>query len=154
MSFIHHSEKPLRLRDLEDRDPERYATDRGCKPHGLWFSVGDGADWRALVTARWPRSNGIRCWTEVVLAAKAIILRLTAADDIDAFTTEYARTGDNESQSIEWARVASEVDGIIIASHCRQRESDNETRWYGCWEVSCGCVWRTRAVECLRPINY
>jgi hypothetical protein len=32
MSFIHHSEKPLRLRDLEDRDPERYATDRGCKP--------------------------------------------------------------------------------------------------------------------------
>jgi hypothetical protein len=149
---IHHSACPLRHSDLHDGD-QRNATDYGAKPAGLWFSVGDGLDWQALVTARYSPEE-IRFQTEVVFFNLTDFLQIGNAAALDAFTTEYGLTRHDGKQAIDWARVARNFSGIIIAPHCEERANYNQTRWYSCWEVSCGCVWAVRAVKTLRPLNY
>jgi hypothetical protein len=149
--FIHHSVGPLLLNDLHDED-QSPLTDCGAKPNGLWFSVGNGADWRAAVMERF-NPEYITCQTEVVLSQAANICRLNGAQHIDGFTAEYGKLYKARLQVIDWTRVASQFDGIIIAPHCNERCED-KTWWYKCWEVSCGCVWTPSAVKCLRPLNY
>jgi hypothetical protein len=65
---IHYSAKPLKLGDLHDGN-QKYTTDEEAKPDGLWFSVGDGADWVALVEARF-KPHQIRHQTEVFFVEK------------------------------------------------------------------------------------
>ena len=150
--FVHHSARPLRLNDLRDGD-QRDVTDGGAKPDGLWFSVGDGAEWRALVRERYDPEE-MRCQTEVVLLRNANICRVNGAQAIDVFTAKYGKSRSARVQAIDWERVADQFAGIIIAPHCKDRCDYEQTHWYKCWEVWSGCVWAARAVECLRPLNY
>jgi hypothetical protein len=149
---IHHAAKPLKLGDLHDGN-QKYITDEEAKPDGLWFSVGDGADWIALVKARF-KPHQIRYQTEVFFVENANILRIEDANGIDALTAEYGRTRASGRQAIDWTRVASRFAGIIIAPHYEERANHKGAQWYGCWEVSCGCVWSASAVKHLRPLNY
>jgi hypothetical protein len=154
--FIHHSPGPPadKLRDgCQDR-----ATDGGAKPDGLWFSVGDGADWRALCaerakTAGWSL-DCLNYRTEISFVEYASILWIENAAGIDCFTAKYAEVRDDGKQSIKWDRVAEEFGGIIIAPLCHERRDYEQTRWYACWECSSGCVWRGSAIQSLRPLNY
>jgi hypothetical protein len=150
MRCIHHSPKPLRLEDLRDGN-QTYVTDGGAKPDGLWFSVGDGADWRALAKERY-NADQVLFQYEVVLAERANIWHISNAEAIDALTAEYGKMRGDGKQSIEWARIANKFAGIIIAPHCGERSTFEPTRWYSYWEVACGCVWVVKAVEGLRPV--
>jgi hypothetical protein len=151
MRCIHHSREPLRLEDLRDGN-QVYVTDGGAKPDGLWFSVGDGADWRALVKERY-NADQVRFQTEVIFAERPNIWHISDAEAIDALTAEYGRMRDDGKQSIDWAGIANKFSGIIIAPHCEERSTFEQTRWYSCWEVSCGCVWVAKVVKCLRPVT-
>jgi hypothetical protein len=150
--FIHHSTRPLRLDELRDGD-QKYATDYGAKPNGLWFSVGDGADWRALVKERYDPDD-ISHQTEVVLLQSANVYRISGAQDIDVFTAKYGKPRNARVPAIDWARVATQFAGIVIAPHCKGRCDQEQTHWYKCWEVSSGCVWAASAIKLLRPLNY
>lgn len=149
MCFIHHSRYPLKQSELHDGDQTK-ATDWGAKPDGIWFSVGNGADWRALVHSRF-NSDDVKYWTEIFLYKTANILRVEDAAGLDALTSMYAQTRNDGKQSIDWHRIAEQFSGIIISS---LRVERCNYRWYACWEVPSGCVWRTKAVRCLRPLNY
>jgi hypothetical protein len=128
-------------------------TDGGAKPDGLWFSVGDGTEWRALVKARY-NPEDIRYQTEVVLLQEANVCRISTAQDMDIFTAEFGKSHSTRVHAIDWTRAANQFAGVIIAPHCMERCNHEQTHWYRCWEVSCGCVWLARAVKCLRPVNY
>jgi hypothetical protein len=150
MLYIHQSRSPLRA--VQDIDQLRLVESPvGTKPNGLWFSVGDGSDWRDLFPMKGWSVEDAKCQTEVVFADCANILRAGSAKDVDDLTYEYGKDG---GQAIDWSRIAEKFDGIIIAPHCVERSDHQQTRWYKCWAVSCGCVWRARAVEFLRPLNY
>jgi hypothetical protein len=152
MLFIRHTRWPLRLNDLRDGN-QRDATDGGAKPDGIWFSVGDGTDWRALVSRRWSLDD-IEYWTEMIFSETANILRVENAAALDALTAKYAQARNDGKQSIDWCRIAEQFAGIIISPLCVERCNYEPTRWYECWEVACGCVWQAKAVRCLHALNY
>jgi hypothetical protein len=150
LRYVQHSKSALAA--VYDVDQSRLVESPcGIKPNGLWFSVGDGADWRALsATNRW-NVDDVKFQTEIVFSEYANILRAEGAADIDKLTSEY---GKNDGQAIDWRRVAETFDAIIIAPLCVERSGHDQTRWYRWWECSCGCVWQSHAVKRLRPINY
>jgi hypothetical protein len=153
MPFIVHSPRPLSLSELHDGN-QAHATDWGAKPDGLWFSVGDGADWRELcVRKRWSL-DGLKYQIEIVFSETANIWHVESAVGIDALTAEYGKERNDGKQSIDWSRIAKKFAGIVIAPLCVERCNCERTRWYNCWECSCGCVWRAGAVKLLRPLNY
>src|SRR5215471_12084764 len=88
--FIHHSASPLtgKLRDGN----QDHATDGGAKPDGLWFCVGNGADWRALCEER-TKTNGwsldcLKYQTEKFFVEDANILWVDDAAGIDSLTVK------------------------------------------------------------------
>jgi hypothetical protein len=150
MPFIHHSCRPIG----EVCDSEQTLNDSaGAKPDGLWFSIGDGADWIKLCK----KANGwcldvLNYQTEIVFSESANILRLASAEDIDAFTAAYVMN--SAATKIDWRRVAQKFGGIIIAPHVDERSNHENTRWYYHWEIASGCVWRKSAVKCLRLLKH
>jgi hypothetical protein len=155
MPFILHSPHPLSLGELRDGD-QAHATDGGAKPDGLWFSVGDGADWRELCVdpeKRWSL-DGLKYQIEIVFSERAKIWHVASASGIDALTAKYSSERNDGKQSIDWFQIAKAFEGIIIAPLCVERCKYEQTRWYNCCECSCGCVWHAAAVKCLRPLNY
>jgi hypothetical protein len=152
MSFIRHTSRPIRLSCLREGN-QAHATDHGAKPDGIWFSVGDGSDWRELVCKRF-NTNDVKYRTEIFLNEAAKILWIKNADDLDAFTIKYGYIRPDGQKAIDWANIATQFAGIIISPLCVERCNYEPTYWYACWEVSCGCVWQVKAVRDLRPINY
>ena len=157
-TLIHYSTAPL----TAVHSVEQTADGRNDKPTGLWFSVGDDEDgWRAWCEdnmAEWIKD---RIVTEVVLTPTAKMLRLTGAEQIDAFTAEYSVTptwasgmGERgslfERYAIDWRRVASEYQGIIIAPYVWSRRIDDAARWYYGWDCASGCLWDAAAVASLK----
>ena len=152
MFFIRHTPRPITLSCLRDGN-QAHVTDWGAKPDGIWFSVGDGSDWRDLVCKRF-NSNDVKYRTEIILSEVAKIHWVNNATDLDAFTAKYGYIRKDRKQAINWADVAKEFAGVVISPLCVERCNYKPTRWYACWEVSCGCVWQAKAVRELWPINY
>jgi hypothetical protein len=153
--LIHYSRRPLlHVRSVE----QSRRADRGVKPDGLWFSVGDGEDgWRSWCASEMPHWLDGALATEVVLASDATMLRLVGATEIDAFTAVYGilphyangRTDlFTHEDAIDWRRVAEKYQGIIIAPYVWERR--HELRWYYGWDCSSGVVWDAKAVAELR----
>lgn len=72
------------------------------------------------------------------------------------FSQQYGQTPDWSKHYvyyIDWDRVASKHDGIIIAPYCWQQRLKDETFWYYSWDCASGCIWHPRAVTALIPIS-
>lgn len=157
MQLIHYSAEPL----TEVRDADPAAKGAGAyKPNGLWFSVGDGEDgWRAWCEAEQWQTQSMQHATEIVLRADANVLHLRDAAAIDRFTEEYGvipawaprSIEPTRFRTIDWSRVAGSYDALITAPYCYARRLSPHTSWYYGWDCASGCVWRSRAVEALRP---
>lgn len=166
--LVHYSE----VTDVcvREYDQFRRMTDGGSKPDGFWFSAGDGSDgWQAYVEKQVKAGRPgfslaqLNHQTEVVFRDSATCLFLSGSMDIDAFTCEYGSLSDEthtrvrgnfpKPPRIDWPRVASNFDAIIIAPLCVDRLNDPDAEWYRCWDVSCGCVWNSQAVD-LKPLTY
>jgi hypothetical protein len=90
------------------------------------------------------------------LAERANILRLGSPAALDVFTAEYGgappiyraldqRFGER-TMMIDWRRVASVYDGIIIAPYQWSRRLDGGARWYYGWDCASGCIWNATAI--------
>lgn len=148
--YVQHSKSALdAIYDVDQR--QLVESPSGTKPNGLWFSVGDGSDWRALFERKGWGLSDVKYWTEIVFSESANILRAEGAADIDSLTAAY---GKDDGHAIDWLRIAETFDAIIIAPHCVERSDHDKTYWYHQWECSCGCVWQSNAVKLLRRLNY
>lgn len=151
--LLHFSRKPLTkvYAVAQEPDPEH-------KPNGLWVSWGDGeGSWPA-----WCENEGfglkrLVAITEIELVPTANILRLSGADDIDAFDSQFSRLREYQKQPswrwgpdcIGWNEVAAIYDGILIAPYIWERRLHDRARWYYTWDCASGCIWNPSAVARL-----
>ena len=141
MDLRHYAAAPV---TIADRTPNQSTTG---KPEGLWVSVGE--EW-----LDWCRSEEFRTesdWYEhwVTVADDANLMQLSSKQDLDRFTADYGVQIDPRflSRFIDWTRVASEYDGIIIAPYQYGRRLTPHTHWYYGWDIASGCIWNSAVVK-------
>ena len=127
---------------------------RSDKPDGLWVSVDGEDDWPS-----WCRSEQ---WGDVdakhryalTLADDANILTLGSVAELRAFTEQYAdpnKQVHGVDWAIDWARVASEYQGIIIAPY--QWPARLTISWYYGWDCASGCIWDASAFAAVELMS-
>jgi hypothetical protein len=145
--FIHWSERPLELAELQSRDPSHGIS----KPAGLWFSVGDGDDgWRVWCEEKEFGLASLVHRHNLVLRDDARLLWLHNASEIDSFHDTYSKPRvPLLFNDIDWAKVGEKYQGIIIAPYCWSLRLDDKVNWYYTWDCASGCVWDVGAIEAL-----
>lgn len=144
--LLHFSERPLKRVHKPDA-PQPMSV----KPKGFWVSV--GTEWMEWCVAEGFRLDTFKHVARVEIALNARILRLSGAADLDRFTKEYGTDRGYTSlrhYDIDWMRVATLYDGIIIAPYCWERR--HELMWYYGWDVASGCIWNPKVVTRFEAI--
>lgn len=147
--LYHYRSEPITL----DRE-RRYEQTNGNgelwtyeKPVGLWVSVYGDDDWPAWCRGD-VRIDTLAVEHHVTLANTANVLTLASPADLDEFTAEYAApdrrggpkyVGGSLYWGIDWARVASLYDGIIIAPYQWSRRYT--LSWYYGWDCADELAW-------------
>jgi len=155
MKLRHFSDQPVEtLRSIEQRDTP------DDKPLGFWVSVeGDGDGWTDWCRETEFALEKLVVEHEVILKPSARILTITGEAGLDAFTREFGIPLDEpfmrqfERRRINWAKVAAEHQGIIIAPYIWTRRLHPETFWYYTWDCACGCIWDVSAMERVNVLN-
>jgi hypothetical protein len=153
-TLIHYSAQPLTAVQSVDPAAAHQPHIPPWKPRGLWVSVGD--DWE-----QWCRGENFQLArlahrAEIVLHPDAKILRLTNAGQIRLFTRMYALPTDGlpgyraMMQGIDWPKVGTEWQGIVIAPYCWECRLGLDTFWYYGWDCACGAIWDADAIQELR----
>lgn len=151
LEYIHYSKEPFRLKKRKYQQKSDY------KPTGLWFSVEGYSDDQTWET--WCRSEdfaieNLAHKTHIAIVPDAKILVLDSVEKTALFGHQYL-CGDNPlSQAmgrrftiwIDWQRVASDYDGIVIAPYFWELRHDNDFEWYYPWDCASGCVWNLKAI--------
>jgi hypothetical protein len=115
------------------------------KPSGLWVSVDGEDDWPT-----WCRDNMFRDDASFSyryrVTVRSTVRVLATVDEVLAFNDRYG-VGDEWSSYINWASVASDYPGIIIAPYQWDLRMDWRTFWYYTWDCASGCIWDADAIE-------
>lgn len=143
MRLIHYSPEPLILDRLRDYGREHAL----FKPDGLWVSVEGEYDWRWWCEAEEFALDRLAFATEVRLDPRANILILETLEALDNFNEDFGIDDRLLSRRIDWARVATFYDGIIIAPY--QWERRMTLMWYYGWDCASGCIWNLHAVQSI-----
>jgi hypothetical protein len=84
---------------------------------------------------------------------------MAAAGDLDAFTLRYAderpwsfEGRQHIDRSINWAGVAKDYQGVIIAPFVWDRRLHDAYSWYYTWDCASGCIWDAAAIERVEPL--
>lgn len=124
------------------------------KPNGLWVSVNDGGrSWPAYLEAEaaWAAYR-LRFVHSVRPAAAARILVLASLADFDAFAAQYGirlpSAPPDFYHYVDWARVAADYQGIVIAPYRYDRRYERGL-WYWGWDCASGCIWDADAVAAI-----
>jgi hypothetical protein len=154
MRLVHFSAEPLgEIVSI----PQELRGKGMFKPIGLWVSVeGIGDGWREWCEAEHFALDRLTVETEIILAPKARILRLSSPDDIDAFSEEWRgppRPYLDGSMLIDWPRLAENYQGIIIAPYIWERRLSDDCRWYYAWDCASGCIWDADAIAEARQLE-
>lgn len=163
-------------RQVSPLDPSNGRSRLPSKPNGFWVSDETRGvhGWRAWCKAERFRSYAMRYEHEVILSAKAKILFLRSAEDIDRFTEKYgfdhldmlnkAAGGElfkdrhwSRMDGIDWKRVAQKYHGIIITPYIWERRlsmmGEHQADWYYTWDCASGCIWNARAIHSIKMIK-
>jgi hypothetical protein len=147
--LIHYSGTPLaEVYSIEQTNQGMF------KPSGLWVSVeGYGSTWKDWCEAEEFRPERLIHAHEIELAPGANILRLAEEEAILAFTKQYRRPEIGQwyqDNTIDWPRVASEYQGVLIAPYAWTLRLDPRTAWYYPWDCASGCIWDAKAIATWR----
>lgn len=124
------------------------------KPKGFWVSVDGEDDWAAWCAAESFGIGPIR--HAVVLRPDARILRCRDKLDVLCLTERYGIPMPRyrwAGKAIDWAAIASEYKGIIIAPYVWECRLNDECNWYYGWDCASGCIWDAAAIQCVEPIR-
>lgn len=153
MRLLHYTEKPFAYDphfEYVQVEPHAYG-----KPVGLWVSCEGEDDWPT-----WCRSEDwgvayLANVSEITLHADANILYVCSAEQLISFHQEYGIPSgyDFLGHSIDWQRVTSEWDGIIIAPYLWGMRLSREVPWYYTWDCASGCIWNLDVITTVLPAN-
>lgn len=148
MNLIHYSPRLLSKATLISKEQDENSYLFG-KPRGLWVSVQGEYDW-----AEWCQGEGFSISPmayQIKLKKDAEILYLTSPAEMEEFQEKFGRRGTPffiERWVIDWTRVASKYQGIIIAPYhweCRLKMD-----WYYGWDCQSGCIWDRSAIQSVQ----
>lgn len=141
MRLLHYSKKPFTgaVEPRADQVP-------GRKPRGFWVSVEGEDDWPS-----WCRAES--CFLERLTYVSEIELHKDARILTGHPEMIQHRYGMGRSQHdwIDWAWVAKEYDGVIIAPYCW--DSRMEVPFYYGWDCASGCIWNPSAIDAIRILE-
>lgn len=125
------------------------------KPRGLWVSVDGEDDWPAWCKAEQFRDTDKQNHYRVNLAETHGCLVLTTADEVFDFGVKYGKpTSEPYARGyIDWARVAREYNGLIIAPYQWPARLDERSFWYYGWDCASGCIWGAAAVQSIELLR-
>lgn len=158
LSHYTRADEPLRLdTDLTyaaDKEPQYF------KPYGLWLSVDGRDDWPAFISGeKWDEGRIARRFI-ITLPPRLNVLRLKTLSALHNFTEKYQFTPPGVPQSewlnhfIDWGKVKSAYDGIIISPYQWRARLSEGTFWYYPWDCASGCVWNLAGVTAAEDTNW
>jgi hypothetical protein len=152
MNLTHYSSRGALFPVSMDQDREP-----SMKPRGLWVSVDGEDDWPSWNEREQFLDLSLQTAYRVTLADDARLLHLTTPGDLHDFTERYLGNpswtngaqivGDTASFCIDWARVASLYQGIVIAPYQWGCRYDRDLMWYAGYDCASGCIWDASAIE-------
>jgi hypothetical protein len=156
LELRHYTAVPIVLsldHEYEQGEPRSYA-----KPRGFWVSVLGEDDWPTWCKNEEFREDMLATEHAVTLAEDANILHLDTHRSLNEFTATYGivetkRYGTHEwsEVSIDWQKVASEYQGIIIAPYQWGQRLD--LSWYYGWDCASGCIWDLSAIASVEVVE-
>lgn len=155
MNLIHFSSQKVIKLVSKDADAAGSRRILGKPPGGFWVSV-EGKDdgWYDWCQAESFNLENLKYHHEVKLKSNAKILYIRSAEELNQFGDKYKTSDDPWSPSImiiDWAKVAKDYQGIIIAPYIEDIEDEWLGRqiWYYGWDCASGCIWDIEAIEAL-----
>ena len=128
------------------------------KPSGFWITDDSEDCWRSWCVGEQWGLDGLTHKHEIVLDETNILI-LRNQLDVECFAEKYRvikRWGKNNEwadRCIEWQRVASEYDGIIITPYQYRLRLADGFMWYYGWDCASGCIWNANAIRDIRLIE-
>lgn len=159
MRLIHYTKSPIDF--LEKREYLQTDLYYQSKPHGIWFSVEDYENFPNDCTWKeWCKNvdfylEFLTRSYQIILNKDAKILHLKTKKELFDFTNLYRNTTgrsalENDTNEIQWDKVKSQYQGIIIAPYQWDCRLSSESSWYYGWDCSCGCIWD---ISCIKEFN-
>lgn len=153
MKLSHWSRSSTLTPHSVDQSPEG----RGDKPRGLWVSFDGEDDWPSWCHREGFAEDRLVHRFRITLADDADILTVANDWEIVKFTHDYGTVPEGftsrwlrDAHRIDWPRIASEHQGIIIAPYCWG--SRLEIGWYYGWDCASGCIWDASAIASVAEI--
>lgn len=124
----------------------------GDKPIGFWVSVKGPQDWPAYLDSAdlTPAPNR----HVIELAKDANVLIVKTSEELAALSGRYPSLRGScylSGESINWAAMARDYDGIIIAKYFSEMRLSHA--WYYTWDCASGCIWSPDAIMSTRLLN-
>lgn len=159
----HFTDQPMEFdrRIYEQGKPLGY-----MKPNGFWVSVAGPDDWPAWCRREEFRVDTLEHRSVVVLADDANILHISTPEQLDEFHLKFcvddvdfprsrpwmfeAGLDERKYWSLDWAAVAQQYQGVIIAPYQWPRRLD--VMWYYGWDCASGCIWDLDAIVSVTPV--
>jgi len=114
------------------------------RPTGFWVSVVGPNDWKSKHRGDLLDQN----LYEVKLAGEHNLLFMNTREHLSEFTKAYGIKLKGETRiAIDWARVAANYQGVIIAPFFTEHEDYDDLFWYGAWGCASGCIWDKNAIS-------
>lgn len=135
----HYSNKKIIL------DKRIYEQGTWMKPCGLWITIDGDDDWKQWCLQAEFREDYLKVKNEFKIVKTDKILLLETEIKFKMFTKLYVN--ENNSMCIDWEKVASDYDGIIIPIYFYQYRLDNAYMWYYGWDCVTGCIWNTSIMK-------
>lgn len=120
------------------------------KPTGLWVSVPGDRDWPSM------RPGDLRSQHQydITLTDEAKICLIYCRKQLSEFTNEYGLKPSGERLiAIDWIRVATEYQGLIIAPYIAEHTRYSTLFWYRAWTCASGCIWNEGAISEIKLIH-
>ena len=147
MKLIHYTNEKF---ELEPRPYLQSELRWQAKPNGLWVSVAGDDDWKSWCEKEDYLTNHLVVSYEISLNKNANILHLKTPQEIYEFGKLYPlKTTElnNDTFQLEWNKVKSKYQGIIIAPYQWGCRLALETCWYYGWDCASGCIWDLSCID-------
>ena len=150
MNLRHYTSEVLTFdpsRTYEQNAPRTFG-----KPVGFWVSVEGEDDWPSWCQSAEFAVESLSHIAAVSLADGHRILELAWPEDLTRFAAKYLVRVRSNDWGIDWQRVASDYDGLIIAPYqwsCRLGMD-----WYYGWDCASGCIWNLAAIDSVWAKHY
>lgn len=122
------------------------------KPNGFWVSVKGEDDWPDWCNAESFGLDRLGICHRVEIAPSANVLHVSGVEAFNAFDARYGRDeklypdATYSKRLIDWAAVARDYDGIIIAPYVWEHRFED---WYYGWDCASGVIWNAEAVAAI-----